>query len=60
MFTLSTRINTTRLLQTARRHFPEHHAGTIKKDNEYIKVLNESSIDSSIKNCEYAVRGAIP
>ena len=28
--------------------------------NEYQKVLQESTIGKNIKDCEYAVRGAIP
>jgi len=29
-------------------------------ENEYIKVLRENAISDNIKECEYAVRGAIP
>jgi hypothetical protein len=29
-------------------------------DNEYLKVLRAEAISANVKECEYAVRGAIP
>ena len=44
-------MNNIRLLSTTQRAFAE---------NKYMKVLTEAAISSNVKECQYAVRGAIP